>query len=150
VPLAKPLSAGYRVTRTVRAVEQKRKGAWTAGDVVRVKLEMDAATDMTWVVASDPVPAGASILRAELGGASTLLRAGERSRGDAWPAFTEATFEAYRAYWEFVPKGKWSVEYTLRLGSAGTFHLPPTRVEALYAPEMFGEAPNGVLTVGAP
>ncbi len=150
VPLAKPFSAGYRVTRTVRAVEQKKKGAWTAGDVVRVKLEMDSATDMTWVVASDPVPAGASILRAELGGASTLLRAGERSRGDAWPAFTEASFEAYRAYWEFVPKGKWSVEYTLRLGSAGTFHLPPTRVEALYAPEMFGEAPNGVLTVGAP
>ena len=25
---------------------------------------------------------------------------------------------------------------------AGTFQLPPTRVEALYAPEMFGESPN--------
>jgi uncharacterized protein YfaS (alpha-2-macroglobulin family) len=35
------------------------------------------------------------------------------------------------------------VEYTLRMNKAGTFHLPPTRVEALYAPEMFGEAPSG-------
>jgi uncharacterized protein YfaS (alpha-2-macroglobulin family) len=34
------------------------------------------------------------------------------------------------------------VEYTLRLNQAGKFQLPPTRVEALYAPEMFGEIPN--------
>ena len=30
----------------------------------------------------------------------------------------------------------------MRLNQAGTFQLPPTRVEALYAPEMFGEMPN--------
>ncbi|HOI73805.1 MAG TPA: MG2 domain-containing protein [Syntrophales bacterium] len=150
VPLKKPFASGFRVTRTVRAIEQKKKGAWTAGDVVRVKLEMDAAADMTWVVVSDPVPAGASILRTDIGGGSTLLRAGERSRGYAWPAFTEKSFEACRFYYEYVPKGKWSVEYTLRLNNAGTFHLPPTRVEALYAPEMFGESPNAILKVGAP
>ncbi|NPU84281.1 MAG: alpha-2-macroglobulin [Syntrophaceae bacterium] len=150
VPLKKPFSAGYRVTRTVHAMEQKKKGAWSAGDVLRVKLEMDAAADMTWVVVSDPVPAGASILRTELGGGSSLLLAGEQSRGYAWPAFTEKSFEACRFYYEYVPKGKWSVEYTLRLNNAGTFQLPPTRVEALYAPEMFGEAPNGILKVGTP
>ncbi len=150
VPLKKPFASGYRVTRTVRAVEQKKKGAWTAGDVVRVKLEMDASTDMTWVVVSDPVPAGASILRTDIGGGSTLLRVGEQSRGHAWPAFTEKSFEACRFYYEYVPKGKWSVEYTLRLNNAGTFHLPPTRVEALYAPEMFGEAPSGALKIEAP
>jgi uncharacterized protein YfaS (alpha-2-macroglobulin family) len=32
------------------------------------------------------------------------------------------------------------VEYTLRLNNVGDFALPPSRVEALYAPEMFGEA----------
>ncbi len=150
VPLKKPFSAGYRVTRTVRAIEQKKKGTWTTGDVLRVKLEMDAAADMTWVVVSDPVPAGASILRTEIGGGSSLLKVGEKSRGYAWPAFTEKSFESCRFYYEFVPKGKWSVEYTLRLNNAGAFHLPPTRVEALYSPEMFGEAPNGDLRVEAP
>ncbi len=30
------------------------------------------------------------------------------------------------------------MEYTLRLNQSGTFQLPPTRVEALYAPEMYG------------
>jgi alpha-2-macroglobulin len=34
------------------------------------------------------------------------------------------------------------VEYTMRFNNAGTFELPATRVEALYAPEMFGEQPN--------
>jgi len=27
-----------------------------------------------------------------------------------------------------VPKGRWTVEYTLRLDNAGTFLLPATRV----------------------
>ena len=35
----------------------------------------------------------------------------------------------------------------MRLNNAGTFALPPTRVEALYAPEMFGEAPNTSMQV---
>jgi uncharacterized protein YfaS (alpha-2-macroglobulin family) len=41
-----------------------------------------------------------------------------------------------------VPKGSFVVEYTVRLNNPGTFRLPPTRVEAMYAPEMFGESPN--------
>ena len=39
------------------------------------------------------------------------------------------------------------VEYTVRLGQAGVFHLPPSRVEALYAPERFGEWPNAIVEV---
>jgi len=34
------------------------------------------------------------------------------------------------------------------LNNEGNFRLPTTRVEALYAPEMFGEAPNLPLSVG--
>jgi len=30
----------------------------------------------------------------------------------------------------------------VRLNNPGTFNLPATRVEAMYAPEMFGEIPN--------
>ena len=31
-----------------------------------------------------------------------------------------------------VPKGKWTLEYTVRINNEGVFQLPPTRVEALY------------------
>ena len=39
------------------------------------------------------------------------------------------------------------MQYTLRLNNVGDFALPASRVEALYAPEMFGEAPNGRVKV---
>ncbi len=102
---------------------------------------------MGWVVVDDPVPAGASILGGGLGADSALLVAGERSEGRVGLAFEERRFDAFRAYYSFVPKGPFVVEYTLRLNNAGTFVMPATRVEALYAPEMFGEMPNAALTV---
>ena len=147
IPLQTALSSGYRVTRSVVAVQQASAGRWSRGDVARVRLEVDAQSDMTWVVVSDPIPAGGTVLGRGLGGDSTLLSAGEQRRGTVWPAFEERTFEAFRAYYRYVPKGGFVVEYTLRLNNPGTLQLPATRAEATYAPEMFGEAPNAERTV---
>jgi len=47
-----------------------------------------------------------------------------------------------------VPRGKFSIDYTIRLNNAGEFSLPATRVEAMYAPEVFGEVPNAKVVVG--
>ncbi|HEY6097224.1 MAG TPA: alpha-2-macroglobulin family protein, partial [Candidatus Deferrimicrobium sp.] len=144
IPLKEPFSSGYKIKKTVTPVDRKRNGAWSRGDVVRVRLELESQADRTWVVVSDPVPAGATILGSGLGRDSTLLAQGE-AKGEwwTWPAFEERSFEAFRSYFEYVPKGKWTVEYTVRLNNPGTFLLPATRVEALYSPEMFGELPNG-------
>ncbi len=147
IPLKAPFSSGYRISRTVTPVEQKESGKVNRGDILRVRLELEAQTDMTWVVVSDPIPAGAAILGTGLGRDSTLATGDEKSEGWVWPAFEERSFEAFRAYYEFVPKGKWVVEYTVRLNSAGEFNLPPTRIEALYSPEMFGEIPNATVSV---
>jgi len=142
LPLKEPLSTGYRVTRQITPVSQKTKGEWHKGDVARIHLEVDAQSDMTWVVVNDPIPSGASILGTGLGGDSKLLAQGEKKQGWVWPAFEERTFDAFHAYYSFVPKGKFTVEYSVRLNNDGTFQLPTTRVEAMYAPEMFGELPN--------
>jgi len=147
IPLRQPVSTGFRITRTVTAIEQKEKGAWSTGDIVRIKLEIESQSDMTWVVVNDPVPAGSAILGTGLGRDSSLATQGETNKGWTWPAFEERSFEAFRSYYRYVPKGTWSLEYTLRLNNAGMFQLPPTRVEAMYAPEMFGELPNANLQV---
>jgi len=149
IPLKAPFSSGYAITRTVTPVERKTPDAWSRGDVLRVTLDLEAQSDMTWVVVSDPVPAGAAILGTGLGRDSRLLTRGEKRAGWVWPAYEERSFDAFRAYYAFVPKGKWKVEYTLRLNNAGRFELPATRVEAMYAPEMFAEIPNAALVVGA-
>jgi hypothetical protein len=142
IPLKEPFSSGYRIEKKVISLEKKNADQWSRGDLVRVRLDLEAQSDQTWVVVSDPVPAGASILGTGLGRDSQLLTKGEERKGYVWPAYEERSFEAFRAYFEYVPKGKWSVEYTMRLNQPGAFQLPPTRVEALYFPEMMGEIPN--------
>jgi alpha-2-macroglobulin len=154
IPLKAPLRVGYSITRSVVAIEQKdasKTGQWSRGDVVRVRVEVDAQTDMTWVVVSDPVPGGATILGSGLGRDSAIATAvgntREKRAGNAWPAFEERSFEAFRSYYEYLPRGRHVIEYTLRLNNPGRFALPPTRVEAMYAPETFCEVPNTAMDV---
>jgi hypothetical protein len=141
IPLKAPLNAGYSITREVTPVSQAQPGAWHRGDVMRVKLSVDAQTDMGWVALLDPIPAGATILGTGLGGDSALLTTGEQKKGWVWPAYEERTHDSFRAYYRFVPKGQFSVEYTVRLNNEGRFNLPAARVEAMYAPDLFGETP---------
>ncbi|MEX3934769.1 alpha-2-macroglobulin [Paraburkholderia phymatum] len=147
VALKAPFTAGYRITKTVTPIDPAVKGVNTRGDIVRVHLDIDAQTDMTWVVVNDPVPSGATILGSGLGRDSEAATQGEKSKGYAWPSFVERGFDGYRAYYDYVPKGKFSVEYTIRLNNVGTFGLPPTRAEALYAPSTFGVLPNAPVVV---
>ncbi len=151
VPLKTALNSGYRISRTVQAVEQKTAGRWSRGDVMRVRLELEAQSDMSWVVLSDPVPAGAQILGSGLGGQSILAQQNSadpsaQASGFA-PSYEERSFEAWRGYFEFLPRGKHVVQYTLRLNNAGRFMLPGSRAEAMYAPDVAGELPTGVLDV---
>ena len=39
-------------------------------------------------------------------------------------------------------------EYALRLNGSGRFSLPPTRVEAMYSPDIRGSLPNAPVVVG--
>ena len=102
---------------------------------------------MTWVALSDPIPGGATILGSGLGRDSEVATRDQKGPEGAWPAYEERAHNAFRAYYAYLPKGKSVVEYTMRLNNAGTFALPPTRAVALYAPEVFGEAPNASMQV---
>ena len=116
IPLKQPLATGYQITKTLTPVEQTEKGVWHRGDIVRVRLHIQAQADMTWVVVSDPIPAGAVVLGTGLGRDSSWLQR-RRPEGWVWPAFEERSLEAFRAYYEYVPKGEWTVEYTMRLNN---------------------------------
>ena len=153
IQLKEPFNAGYQIKKTVTPVEQANKGlpagSYTRGDVLRVSIEVNASADMTWAVITDPVPGGATILGSGLGRDSEIATQGEKKEGYGWPAFEERSFESFRSYYEYLPKGVVKMEYTIRLNNVGEFSLPPTRVEALYAPEMFGESPNAKIKVDA-
>jgi uncharacterized protein YfaS (alpha-2-macroglobulin family) len=151
VQLKAPFFAGYQIKKTITPVEQANKslpaGSYTRGDVLRISIEVNASADMTWVAITDPVPGGATILGSGLGRDSEIATQGEKKDGYGWAAFEERSFESFRSYYEYLPKGVVKMEYTIRLNNVGEFSLPPSRVEAMYAPEMFGEAPNARVKV---
>ncbi len=147
IPLREPLNSGFKIHKRLSALDRRAPDRWSRGDVLRVRLEIEAQAGAGWVAVSDPLPAGAAVLGSGLGRDSKLMTRGEQPTGRVGPAFEERSFEAFRAYYEQVPAGRWVLEYTLRLNQSGTFHLPPTRVEALYAPEMMGEIPNAPFEV---
>ncbi len=148
VPLKKPLYAGYRLTRSVSIVSARRKDRLSQGDVLRVRLTVQATAPRTWVVISDPLPPGATVV-SNLGGQSALLRQGEASEG-AWPAYVEKDNQAWRAYYDWLPGGTTTIEYTVRLNSAGRFTLPPARVEAMYSPAIRAQLPVSPMTIWTP
>lgn len=150
VPVIKPMAAGYRVRKLVTPVTQAHPGRWSRGDIVKVRVEFEAQADGTWVVLDDPLPAGAAILGGGL--RRGLLPPPEPAgpgHATAWPTFVERRGDAYRAYFEELPRGKWQLEYSMRLNAAGQFRMPATRVEAMYEPDRFGLLPNATFQVGA-
>jgi len=112
-------------------------------------------------VVSDPLPGsgshvggGAAPAESTPGAAEPTTANGDAQdaidEGDtaaATPLFVERAQEAFRAYFDLLPKGRTVVEHTLRVNQRGRFVLPPTRVEAMYAPEVYGEAPNSPVEV---
>ncbi len=139
--LDKPTSQGMTIKRSILPVQQQTKGQWRVGDVMRVKVEMSSAAELNWVVMRDPVPSGATVLGRGLARESGLAQQGQRSTGWAWPVYEERAAESYRAYYARAPRGNWSAEYTVRLNNAGKFAFPASRLEAMYAPEIFAETP---------
>ncbi|HKV53517.1 MAG TPA: MG2 domain-containing protein [Candidatus Binataceae bacterium] len=144
IPIATAFSSGYTISKSLSAVDGTHRGQWKQGDLVRVHLTINAQADMTWVVVDDPIPAGASHLGLGLARESQIATAGENENNQnfLWPAYVERAFTGFRAYYDYVPKGTFEVEYTIRLNQPGLFQLPPTHVEALYEPAMLGELPN--------
>jgi uncharacterized protein YfaS (alpha-2-macroglobulin family) len=164
VPLKAPLFAGYRVDRKVSILSQKKKGQLTRGDVLKISLTITANAERNWVVVSDPVPPGATIIGG-LGGQSKILgdkaKGGEGFNVDAedadgklWdirfgvvPAWISRDKDAWRGYFEWVPRGTFETEYAVRLNGSGRFTLPPTRVEAMYSPDIRGQLPLNPIAV---
>jgi uncharacterized protein YfaS (alpha-2-macroglobulin family) len=81
-----------------------------------------------------------------LGGRSELLAEGEANAGQ-YPDWVERRTGLYRAYWQQLGSAPVTVEYRIRLGSSGRFTLPPTRAEAMYAPDINALLPGSTLVV---
>jgi len=155
VPLKVPLNYGYRITRKVTPVLSAVPGAWSVGDVAEIEITIIAEADQPWVVVRDPIPAGAAHLGTGLSGTSGILERKQLAKQQSgltttefWPSeFDEKSQSDFISYAGYLSRGTYKTSYRIRLNSSGEFNLPPTRVEAMYSPESFGEVPNAVWIV---
>jgi uncharacterized protein YfaS (alpha-2-macroglobulin family) len=145
VPLKAPLFAGYRATRSVTPVQVRTAGQLTRGDVLRVTITVDATAERNWVVVNDPIPAGATII-GDMANQSQMLGGGGASEG-IQPSYVERRNDSWRGFFAWVPRGRFTVSYAVRLNGAGRFSLPPTRVEAMYSPSIRAQVPNAAMVV---
>lgn len=143
VDSSKPISRGLMVRRSVSATSQRIPGKWSVGDVMHVRLDISADGDYSWLVVHDAIPSGATILDTT----SSQLR--NRNGYRSWwsPSFVERGSDSYRGYFARTWAGSWTAEYDVKLNNAGTFNLPPTHAEVMYAPEIFAETPSEGVTV---
>jgi hypothetical protein len=147
VPLKAPVFAGYRISREVSFLQRQRPDRISRGDVMRVRITIEAPVDRTWVVIDDPIPAGASIIGAGGGQSAMLAAQASGSGGESYPSYVEQGFDAWRGYFRWLAKGKTIVEYAVRLNGTGKLQLPPTKVEAMYSPEIHAALPNAPVTI---
>ena len=84
---------------------------------------------------------------ASLGGQSAQLGSAGAAEEGVQPSYVERGQDSWRGYLAWVPRGRFTVQYALRLNGAGQLQLPPTRVVAMYSPEIRAAVPNRPVTV---
>ena len=143
VPLAGKVDNGIAVSKTFKAVQQKRTGRYSVGDIIQVTVTADNKAGLGWLAIDDPVPAGSTVL----GGLAKLGTTAEMPQTWSGYRYIERTFTSVRSSFEWAPKGLHSFTYELRLTTPGKFALPPTHAEAMYSPEVNGQLGNVVFEI---
>ncbi|MEZ5243712.1 MAG: alpha-2-macroglobulin family protein [Acidimicrobiales bacterium] len=158
-----PLDRGFVVQRSYEGVDDEGDvwldddGVWhvKAGAEVRVKLTMVNDSQRTNMALIDPLPAGLEPSNPALAVTADLGDRGDRdveAAADSWWYWTwydhqnlrDDRAEAFSAY---LWAGTHEYSYLARATTPGTFVVPPTRAEEIYAPEVFGRSASDRLII---
>ncbi|NNL96918.1 MAG: hypothetical protein HKO63_01815, partial [Acidimicrobiia bacterium] len=158
-----PLDRGFVVQRSYEAIDdpgdvtRDADGTWRIkpGAEVRVRLTMVADSRRTHVALIDPLPAGLEALNPAL--AVTPPIPSEEFEDGPSPRFTYWWWQWYEhqnlrddraeAFASLLWAGTYEYTYVARATTPGTFVVPPTKAEEIYAPETFGRSGSDVVIV---
>lgn len=162
-----PADYGFAVERAYEALDAKddvrrdADGTWRirAGARIRVKLSLVAPARRYHVALVDPLPAGLEPLNPALATTGSLPPSedtdvttigapgigGPGRPGPHWWRWTRPWFEhqnlrdeRVEAFTSLLWEGVYSYAYVARATTPGSFVVPPTKAEEMYAPETFG------------
>ncbi len=137
-------------------VRRETDGTWyiRAGSTVRVRLTMVADAQRTHVALIDPLPAGFEAQNPGLAVTPTTPPE-EIGEGSSWTSWNYGGWFEHQnlrddraeAFTSYLPGGTYDYSYIARATTPGTFVVPPTRAEEIYAPEVFGRSPSATVVV---
>ena len=130
------------VQETYRAIEHERKPIepgepLESGDLIEVRLTIDARNNFEYLVFSDPKPAGCE---------PVALRSGA-SYADGFSSNVELRDEEVVFFVTYLRQGKRELSYQLRCETPGTFSALPTQAEAMYAPFIRGSGASDRIVI---
>ncbi len=148
------------VSEALGTLPKKTADAVTAGELVIVDLVFESAEPRDRVVIDDPLPAGLEALDYDLDTTSKASRDAEAKKDDPKATFLGTTFRTVKSrrevrddrvltFFDRIEPGMYRVRYLARATSIGSFVVPPTRIEAMYVPEVYGRTAATMLTVKA-
>jgi uncharacterized protein YfaS (alpha-2-macroglobulin family) len=160
-----PLDRGFVVQREYETVDdpadvrRDADGTWhiRAGANVRVRLTMVADSLRNDVALIDPLPAGMEALnpvlhgtpdvRIDDGGDPRPLDAWEPWWFWAWYDHENRRDDRVEAITSRLWAGVYEYSYIARATTPGSFVVPPTRAEEIYAPETFGRSGSDLVVI---
>ncbi len=157
-----PLDRGFVVQRTYEPIDDAQDvtrdadGTWRikAGAEVRVRLVMVADSRRTHVALVDPMPAGFEALNPALAVTGPIppdeeIASGIRGIYWWWQWYEHQNLRDDRAeaFASLLWAGTYDYTYVARATTPGTFVVPPTKAEEIYAPETFGRSGSDVVIV---
>jgi uncharacterized protein YfaS (alpha-2-macroglobulin family) len=170
---AEPLERGFSLQKSWRRVDadaleralarpfdpSARQATFSGADLVLVELVVGAPSRRHFVVIDDPLPAGFEAVDASLATTSPGLDLSREPAQD--PGADESSSSGFRSSWfrrelrddrvvffvDEMPAGLYRYRYLARATSLGSFVVPPTRVEEMYQPEVFGRTAASAVEV---
>jgi uncharacterized protein YfaS (alpha-2-macroglobulin family) len=145
-PPQRPLENGIFVTKSMRVLRRDAEPAaastFRVGDYVQVDVMLSSPIARDLVVLDDPIPAGFEAVNQ-----SYANRDRQPFHVDA--AAHQVTHRELRddrvvTFFDELPAGQLRTTYVLRVVSGGTYVVPPTRAECMYAPDVFGRTAASV------
>ncbi|MBX3203532.1 MAG: hypothetical protein KF764_00625 [Labilithrix sp.] len=148
------------VNEALATIPKRSADAVNAGELVVVDLLFESAEPRDHIVLDDPLPAGLEALDYDLDTTSQASRDAEEKPLDRKAKFLGTTFRTAKSrrevrddrvvtFFDTIEPGMYRVRYLARATSIGSFVVPPTRIEAMYAPEVYGRTAATTLTVRA-
>ena len=158
---APPREEGIAVIKRINPLEQDRKGRTPgeikAGSLAVVTLEIAVPQELLYVVVEDPLPAGFEAINPSFVTESEeaqrrleeLISAQPSKPKPWWTGFRHIERHDNRVilFADSLTPGVHVHHYLVRALNFGTYIVPGTRAEQMYAPEVFGRSPEMTIKI---